>query len=283
MSTLKLYVGAALFVTLSPLLSACAAYQTSGVSPASSRLASVTTASGTVLIFDTLPAPQISGDTIYGRKDGVPCAIPVSDVAATRWVAASGAQAATRATAGHGRPAGLELAAVGQGAHVRITAPSLGWNAATKDVAEVHGDTLLVRRTGGLLAIIPLPWGHILSPTPVPLSSVAKLEVSRNHGEHVTALVLGGLAGMVAGGFAGYALHGSCPSSSSGLDFRPLGCAIEGAGAVMLGMAVGDGVGLLIANAAVPERWTPIGLPGARASLVPLPSGHLGLGVSLAF
>jgi hypothetical protein len=283
MSKLKLSARSTIFITLLPLLSACAAYQTSGVTPVQSRLASVTRASGTVVIFDTLPAPQISGDTIYGRQDGVPFAIPTSDVAATRWVAASGEQEATRATTGHGRPAGLELAAVGPGAHVRITAPSQGWNGTTRDLAEVQGETLLVRRTGGLLAIIPLPWGHILSPMRVPLSSVAKLEVSRNHGEHVTALVLGGLVGMVAGGFAGYALSGSCPSNSGGLDFRPLGCEINRAAAVMLGMSVGDGVGLLIANGAVPERWAPIALPGAHASLVPLPSGRLGLGVSLAF
>jgi hypothetical protein len=159
---------------------------------------------------------------------------------------------------------------------VRITAPSLGWNGKTRDLAEVHGDTLLVRRASGLL-------GHILSPTRVPLSSVARLEVSRNHGEHVSALAFGGVVGMVAGGFAGYGLSGSCPSSSGGLDFRPLGCEINHAGATFLGMSVGAGVGALIAAAAVPERWTPIGLPGARASLVPLPSGRLGLGVSVAF
>jgi len=163
MSTLKLSAHSTILVALLPLLSACGAYQTSGVTPAQSRLVSVTTTSGTVVIFDTLPAPQISGDTIYGRREGAPCAIPTSDVAATRWAAASGEQAATRATAGHGRPAGLELTAVGQGAHVRITAPSLGWDGATRDLAEVHGDTLMVRRTGGLLALIPAasisgPW-----------------------------------------------------------------------------------------------------------------------------
>jgi len=58
---------------------------------------------------------------------------------------------------------------------------------------------------------------------------------------------------------------------------------MDRAGAAFLGMSVGAGVGALIAAAAVPERWTPIGLPGARASLVSLPSGRLGLGVSLAF
>lgn len=277
MSTLKRSVHSTIFISLLPLLSACSAYQTSGVSPAPSRLASVTTASGTVVIFDTLPAPQISGDTIYGRQDGVPCAIPTSDVAVTRWVAASGERAATHATAGHGRPADLDLEAVGQGAHVRITAPSLGWNGTTKDVTGVHGDTLLVRRTGGLL-------GHILSPKPVPLSAVTSLEVSLNHGAHVTALFLGGLAGGVAGGFAADALieRTQCDSSLAGLGCQ-LNEAFSQGAEVGLGVLVGAGLGMLIADAVVPERWTLVGPHKPRVGLVPLPRRRLGLGVSLGF
>jgi len=277
MSTLKPSVHSTILLTLLLLLGACAAYQTSGVSPAPSGLASVTTASGTVVIFDTLPAPQISGDTIYGRQDGVPCAIPTSDVVVTRWVAASGEQGATHATAGHGRPAGLELAAVGQGAHVRITAPSVGWNGTTKDVAAVHGDTLLLRRAGGLL-------GLILSPKPVPLSAVTTLEVSRNHGAHTAALAIGSLVGGVAGALAGYSLRNRTPCDSG---LAGLGCGInrgfQDVGVTLLGGSVGALLGTLIANAAVPERWTLVGLHQPHAGLVPLPRRRVGLGVALAF
>jgi len=53
--------------------------------------------------------------------------------------------------------------------------------------------------------------------------------------------------------------------------------------ATLLGGTLGGGLGGLIGYAAVPEVWTTVGLAGARPSLVPLPGGHLGLGVTLAF
>jgi hypothetical protein len=259
------------------LLSACAAYQTPGVTPAQSRLASITTISGAVVMFDTLPAPQVIGDTIHGSQGGVPCAIPTSDVAAARWVAASGEQSATRATADRDRGAGVELATVGQSAHVRITAPSLGWNRKTQDLAGVRGDTLLIGRA----PIFFFP----RSPKPVPLSAVTSLEVSRNHGAHQNALNLAGLVGAVAGGFAGYGLSEGGAPCNSGL--AGLGCGINRGfsqlGATMLGGLVGAGLGTLLGDALVPERWTPVALPRPRVGLVPLPRRRLGLGLSLAF
>ena len=269
MSTPKLPAHSTFFITV--LLSACAAYQTSGVSPARSRLASITTTSGAVVVFDTLPAPQVIGDTIHGSQGGVPCAIPTSDVAEARWVAASGEQPATRATADQDRGAGVELATVDQGAHVRITAPSLGWDRKTGDVAAVRGDTLLLRRTGGLL-------GLILSPRRVPMNAVTTLEVSRNHGDHVSAVYALGLLGMVGGGFAAYRLSGPCPPGLNGFGCE-LGRVFV---AVPLGGAVGGVVGGLIGAAIVPERWEAIPLGGAHVGLIVQPGGRVGLGVSLA-
>jgi hypothetical protein len=284
MYSLKRSLHTVLFIALPPLLGACAAYQTPGVSPVSSRLAEVTTTSGAVLVFDSLPAPQIVGDTVYGNQGGIRYAIPKSDVAATRWVAAPSEQTATRAVASGRRPVGGEPLALGPDAHVRITAPSLRWKSRDKDLAGVHGDTLLVRRTGGLLAFIPLPWGHLLSPIPVPSSAVTALEISQNHGRHTAAILLGQVVGGAAGAFAGYALRNRAPCDSGLAGF---GCsfdrAFEGLGVTILGGAAGSLVGMLIANAAVPERWASVALPQTRASVVPLPGRRLGLGVSLGF
>jgi len=254
-----------------PLLSACGAYQTPGVTPVRSRLASVTTASGTAVIFDTLPAPQISHDTIYGRQGGVPCAIPTSDVAETRWAAASGEQAATLATASNARPADLDMESLAQGAHVRITAPSLGWYGATKDVNGVRGDTLLVRRAGGFL-------GLILSPRPVPMSAVSTLEVSRNHAAHFLAVLGGDLAGVYLGIRVGIGLSSCRPEP--GLDFHCLGSDMASA---LLGGVVGGALGALLASAIVPERWVPAGLPRPRVGLELQSGRRMSLGVSLAF
>jgi hypothetical protein len=274
MST-RLSTHSTIFITLLPLLSACAAYQTAGVTPVPSRLVSVTTKSGSVLVFDSAPAARIAGDTVYGRQDGVPRAIPVADIAETKWMAQPGDPEAPTAIADPVRLTGGEVSALVPGAHVRVTAPSLGWNAKTTDVAAVRGDTLLVRRAGGLM-------GLILSPRPVPLNAVTALDVSRNHGAHQVALTIGGLAGSVAGWFAGYGLSGSCPSSSGGLDFGSLGCEMHRAGGALLGMGVGVGLGLLIANGAVPEQWEAVPVGGPRVGIVVEPGGRLGLGVSVA-
>ena len=273
MSTLKPSLRSTILVLLLPLLGACAAYQTAAVAPAPSRLVSITTTSGKVLTFDTLPAPRIVGDTVYGSQGGVSYAVPTTEVATTRWTALPPAQPVPGAIAAHDGPTGGEPTAVTAGAHVRVTAPSLGWDSQTGDVTEVHGDTLLVH-TGSLL------FGRT---QPVPFNALTTLEVSRNHGAHVGARIVGGLAGMVAGGLAGDALSGSCPAGTGDLDFAPVGCAIDHAGNVLAGAVAGAALGMIIAAAAVPEVWTTIGLPGVRTSLVPLPGGRLGLGISLAF
>ena len=57
-----------------------------------------------------------------------------------------------------------DTTALAAGAHIRITAPSLGWDGKTADLAGVHGDTLLLRRA----PILFFP----RSPTPVPLGAV---------------------------------------------------------------------------------------------------------------
>ena len=229
-----------------------------------------------VVVFDSLPAPQITGDTIHGSQAGVPCAIPTSDVAVARWIAASSAETATHAT-GRDRPAGLHLAAVGQGAHVRITAPSLGWDGKTRDVVALRGDTLLLRRAGGLL-------GLMLAPSRIPLSAVTTLELSLNHDAHNAALVVGGLVGGAGGALAGYALSDRAPCDTG---WAGLGCGLNRSfgdiGATMLGAGLGALLGGLIADAAVPERWAVVSLPRPRVGLVPLPSRRVGLGVSLAF
>ena len=276
MRTLKRSMHVLLSLAPLLLLGACEAYQTSEVSPLSSRLVSVTTRSGSVVNFDTLPAAQITGDTVFGRQDGVPCAIPTSDVAATRWAAASGEQAATRATTGPARLTGLAVPTVSEGAHVRITAPSLGWYGTTKDVGGVRGDTLLVRKAGGLL-------GYFLPLRPVPLSAVTSLEVSVNHGAHEAAIIVGGLAGAIGGALAGDALTKgqSCDSSWAGLrcGINRMGNQLMG---VFAGAALGDALGMLLGAAVVPERWTSASLR-TRVGLVVQPDGRLGLGVSLAF
>jgi hypothetical protein len=270
MST-RLSAHSTIFITLLPLLSACAAYQTAGVTPVPSRLVSVTTKSGSVLVFDSAPAARIAGDTVYGRQDGVPRAIPVADIAETKWMARPGDPEAPTAIADPVRLTGAEVAALVPGAHVRITAPTLGWNGKTADVAGVRGDTLLVRRSGGLL-------GLILSPRPVPMSAMSTLEVSRNHAAHFIAVLGGDLAGSYLGIRVGLGLNTCRPEP--GLDFHCFGSEIASA---FLGGAVGGVVGAMLASAIVPERWAPAGLRGARVGLLATPGGRLGLDLSLAF
>jgi hypothetical protein len=114
---------------------------------------------------------------------------------------------------------------------------------------------------------------------------VTQLEVSRNHGAHQGVLILAGLVGAAAGGFAGYALsEGGTPCDSGLAGF---GCewnrGFGQVAAITLGGSVGAGIGMLIAAAAVPEVWTPVGHPRPRVSVAPLPGHRLGLGAWLAF
>ena len=156
-----------------------------------------------------------------------------------------------------------EPPALAAGAHVRITAPSLGWNQKTRNLAGVHGDTLLVERFLSLF----------LGPKPVPLSAVTALEVSTNRGSRDGAAWIGGLVGAVAGGFAAYAHGGPCDPGSF--------CKMERTLGTVFGASLGGLAGVLIGYAVVPERWAPVGLPTPR--IAPLPGGALGLGASLAF
>jgi hypothetical protein len=170
-----------------------------------------------------------------------------------------------------GAPArGQAPPALASGAHVRITAPTLGWDGKTGTLAEVRGDTLLVRRAGGLL-------GYILSPRPVPLSAVTTLEVSRNHFVHRLALDLGEVLGVVAGVEAGYALAGPCP------PMLGLGWDDCGVKEMLLGATAGAALGWILAGALVPERWSTVMPDGAHFGLIMQPRGRVGVGVSLAF
>jgi len=259
-----------MLLALLTLLSACTGYRTSDVTPAPPRLLGVTTKSGAVLTFDSLPVPRVIGDTVYGSQGGVRYAIPGSEIAETRWMGRSSEPAASAPAAEHDRPAAGPPPALAAGAYVRIAAPSLGWSGKTGDVAAIVGDTLLLRSAGGLL-------GLILSPRRVPLNAVTRLEVSQNHGAHAGAVTALALLGMVGGGFAGYGLSGSCSPGLNGF-----GCELGRAFfAVPLGMAIGSGIGGLIGAAIVPERWAPVAPPGAHPGVVPLPGARLGLGVSL--
>jgi hypothetical protein len=267
MST-KLSPYSTIFVSLLLLLSACSPYQTSGVTPVPSRLVSVTTRTGLVLVFDSLPVARVVGDTVYGRQNGAPCAIPASDIAETRWMARPGDPEAPAAIADHVRLTPVDMAGVAPGAYVRVTAPSLGWYGKTGTLTEARSDTLLVRTRGILFRA-----------DRVPASAITELEVSPNHSGHALAVGAGELIGGTLGVFAGYALRSPC-ETKSGLDFS---CMFNGVGESLLGAVVGVGLGALLGSAVVPEQWTSAGLRGARVGLLATPDGRVGLGLSLAF
>lgn len=158
--------------------------------------------------------------------------------------------------------------ALASGAHVRIAAPTLGWDGKTGTLTEVRGDTLVVRTRGILFRA-----------TRVPASAIAKLEVSRNHSGHQLALGVGVLIGGTLGALGGYALRSPCRTSGN-LDFS---CMWSGMGEGLLGGAVGAGLGALLGAALVPERWSSVALGGPRVGLVLRPGSGVGLGVALVF
>jgi hypothetical protein len=155
---------------------------------------------------------------------------------------------------------------------VRVTAPTLSWDAKEGTLTEVRGDTLLVRTAGGP------PLGLLRRPTRVPANAITKLEVSLNQDAHLGAQFLLPLIGGAAGAVVGYSAGPSC-----GSGFDGLGCGLGRVGWGGLGLLGGSLLGLMIAEAAVPERWATLSPGSVRVGVAPLPSGRLGFGATVNF
>jgi len=131
----------------------------------------------------------------------------------------------------------------------------------------------------------------------VALGTVRLIEVSRGMRSRAHAgAKIGALVGLVAGLATGIATrpHGPACHSSQGsfvpvpdLDMRCLGTIGKTVGWVVAtgtaGGLGGAGLGALIGGAFRTEDWEPLQADRIGASITPLPGGHLGLSLSLAF
>ncbi len=111
------------------------------------------------------------------------------------------------------------------------------------------------------------------TPLAVSRSMIARLEVSRGRrGRTGTGMLLGGLAGALAGGVTVLALCGPDGCIGSGIVLLPLGMA----GGALAGGGIGAAIGATIRS----ERWQAVPLEDPVLGVVPLDRG-VGLGVAL--
>ena len=275
MTLLKRPLAAVLFISLLPQLGGCTAHRTTGLRPEPSHLVGVSTVGGSVLMFDTLPAPQMRGDTVYAARGGAAYAIPKADVAAL-WMVRPGERPVAVATAGlaratEGAPPAPTLQ-VGQ--RVRVTIPSAGMDRYYATLEATSADTLVLSYPG--------PQGDTIR-SRVPLESVRSVEVYLGRRSYLGP---GTVPALVFVGAAVGALIGS-RSGGTNVGIQPGLGEVGGAIGLLEGALYGAGCGLLtglIARTVLSsEHWINVPLDRVRPTLRPLPSGRLGLGASLAF
>jgi hypothetical protein len=133
-------------------------------------------------------------------------------------------------------------------------------------VEAIGADTLVVRHDDGAGAGVA---------TAIPLSSIARLQVSRGrHSKWLTGLVLGAGVGAAAGAIIGAATH-----DENDFLFSAAGDAVLGAIVLTpVGALTGMVIGLLVKT----ERWRTVPLERVSPRVAWGPTGRLSVGVRIA-